>query len=87
MASPNLIYNLPQPHSSVVREKSIESGFIEKLRNLKYIHRPDIEKCLFVVDHKDLDRQTHKEFNKFQESCVEENTNTAVLVRRLSVAA
>jgi type I restriction enzyme, R subunit len=44
---------------------------------------PDIEKCLFVVDRKDLDRQTREEFNKFQEGCVEENTNTGALVRRL----
>ena len=29
-------------------------------------------KCLFVVDRKDLDRQTRLEFNKFQEGCVEE---------------
>lgn len=44
---------------------------------------PDIEKCLFVVDRKDLDRQTREEFNRFQEGCVEENTNTEALVRRL----
>ncbi len=44
---------------------------------------PDIDKCLFVVDRKDLDRQTREEFNKFQEGSVEENTNTEVLVRRL----
>jgi len=43
----------------------------------------DIEKCLFVVDRKDLDRQTREEFNKFQEGSVEENTNTESLVRRL----
>ena len=42
-----------------------------------------IHKCLFVVDRKDLDRQTREEFNRFQENCVEENTNTATLVRRL----
>lgn len=42
-----------------------------------------IHKCVFVVDRKDLDRQTREEFNKFQEDCVEENTNTAALVRRL----
>lgn len=42
-----------------------------------------IHKCLFVVDRKDLDRQTREEFNRFQEGCVEENTNTAALVRRL----
>jgi len=44
---------------------------------------PDIEKCLFVVDRKDLDRQTREEFNKFQENCVEQNTNTEALVRRM----
>lgn len=44
---------------------------------------PDIEKCLFVVDRKDLDRQTRQEFNRFQENCVEENTNTETLVRRM----
>jgi type I restriction enzyme, R subunit len=44
---------------------------------------PSIEKCLFVVDRKDLDRQTREEFNRFQEGCVEENTNTGALVRRL----
>ncbi|MCT7620173.1 type I restriction endonuclease subunit R [Aliarcobacter butzleri] len=44
---------------------------------------PNIEKCLFVVDRKDLDRQTREEFNKFQENCVEENTNTDTLVKRL----
>jgi len=43
----------------------------------------DIEKCLFVVDRKDLDRQTREEFNKFQEGSVEENTNTETLVKRL----
>jgi type I restriction enzyme, R subunit len=43
----------------------------------------EIEKCLFVVDRKDLDRQTREEFNKFQEGCVEENTNTETLVRRM----
>lgn len=46
-------------------------------------NNPNIEKCLFVVDRKDLDRQTREEFNKFQEGSVEENTNTETLVRRL----
>lgn len=44
---------------------------------------PTIEKILFVVDRKDLDRQTREEFNRFQPGCVEENTNTAALVQRL----
>lgn len=46
-------------------------------------NNPDIHKCLFVVDRKDLDRQTREEFNKFQNGCVEENTNTYTLVQRL----
>ncbi len=44
---------------------------------------PHIHKCVFVVDRKDLDRQTCEEFNRFQEGCVEENTHTGALVRRL----
>jgi len=44
---------------------------------------PNIDKCLFVVDRKDLDRQTREEFNRFQDGCVEENTNTETLVQRL----
>lgn len=44
---------------------------------------PEIAKCLFVVDRKDLDKQTREEFNKFQDGCVEENTNTENLVRRI----
>ena len=43
----------------------------------------NIAKCLFVVDRKDLDKQTRDEFNKFQENCVEENTNIKNLVERL----
>jgi type I restriction enzyme, R subunit len=42
-----------------------------------------VDKCIFVVDRKDLDRQTREEFNRFQEGCVEENTNTRALVDRL----
>lgn len=43
----------------------------------------NVDKCLFVVDRKDLDRQTRDEFNKFQENCVEENTNTDSLVKKM----
>lgn len=43
----------------------------------------NIEKCVFVVDRKDLDKQTRDEFNKFQEGCVENNVNTSALVSRL----
>jgi len=46
-------------------------------------NNPDIAKCLFVVDRKDLDKQTRDEFNRFQENCVEKNTDTESLVRRM----
>jgi type I restriction enzyme R subunit len=42
-----------------------------------------IHKCVFVVDRKDLDRQTREEFNRFQEGCVEEHTNTVTFARCL----
>lgn len=42
-----------------------------------------VDKCIFVVDRKDLDRQTREEFNRFQAGSVEENTNTGKLVKRL----
>lgn len=44
---------------------------------------PKIHKCLFVVDRKDLDKQTRDEFNRFQDGCVEANTHTGKLVQRL----
>jgi type I restriction enzyme R subunit len=58
-----------------------DAHLVQGLHLLK--DNPDIDKCLFVVDRKDLDRQTREEFNRFQEGCVEENTNTETLVRRL----
>ena len=42
-----------------------------------------IEKVLFVVDRKDLDYQTMKEYNRFEENAVNGNKNTEVLKRQL----
>lgn len=42
-----------------------------------------VQKILFVVDRKDLDDQTIKEFNAFEDGCVDETTNTSSLVRKL----
>ena len=42
-----------------------------------------IHKCVFVVDRKDLDRQTREEFNRFQEGRVVENTKTAFRFERM----
>ena len=42
-----------------------------------------IDKVLFVVDRKDLDYQTMKEYDKFQEGAANSNTSTRVLTRQL----
>ncbi len=95
MPDSNLIYPKATKTTRLeVNEESIEQGFIwhttgsgKTLTSFKAStllkDNPDIEKCLFVVDRKDLDRQTREEFNKFQEGCVEQNTNTGMLVERL----
>ena len=44
---------------------------------------PYIDKVLFVVDRKDLDYQTMKEYNRFEEGAADGNTSTVVLQRQL----
>lgn len=45
---------------------------------------PYINKVLFVVDRKDLDYQTMKEYDKFQKGAANSNTNTSVLAKQLN---
>ncbi len=42
-----------------------------------------VSKVLFVVDRKDLDYQTMKEYDKFQKDCANSNTSTNVLKKQL----
>jgi len=44
---------------------------------------PEVKKVLFVVDRKDLDIQTTKEFNSFSEGSVDGTDNTSALVKQL----
>ena len=44
---------------------------------------PDIHKVLFVVDRKDLDYQTMREYDKFERGAANGNTSTAVLKKQL----
>ncbi len=44
---------------------------------------PAIDKVLFVVDRKDLDYQTMKEYDRFQEGAANSNTSTRVLKKQL----
>ena len=43
-----------------------------------------MDKVLFVVDRKDLDYQTMKEYDKFQKGSANSNTSTAVLTKQLA---
>ncbi|GAA6976712.1 type I restriction endonuclease subunit R [Helicobacter pylori] len=42
-----------------------------------------VSKVLFVVDRKDLDYQTMKEYDKFQKDCANSNTSTNILKKQL----
>jgi type I restriction enzyme R subunit len=44
---------------------------------------PYVDKVLFVVDRKDLDYQTMREYDKFQKGAANSNTSTAILKRQL----
>ncbi|MCG9078140.1 type I restriction endonuclease subunit R [Laribacter hongkongensis] len=44
---------------------------------------PEIDKVLFVVDRKDLDYQTMREYERFEKGAANSNTSTAVLQRQL----
>lgn len=44
---------------------------------------PYIDKVLFVVDRKDLDYQTMKEYDRFEKGCANSNTSTTILQKQL----
>ena len=44
---------------------------------------PYIDKVLFVVDRKDLDYQTMKEYDRFEKGAANSNTSTAILTKQL----
>jgi len=48
---------------------------------------PSVDKVLFVVDRKDLDYQTMKEYNRFQDGAASSNTSTAILKQQLEDSA
>lgn len=45
---------------------------------------PYIDKVLFVVDRKDLDYQTMKEYDRFEKGAANSNSSTAILTKQLS---
>lgn len=46
----------------------------------------EVHKVVFVVDRKDLDYQTSKEFNSFSKGCVDSTDNTSLLVDQFTDA-
>ncbi|MEP7198047.1 MAG: type I restriction endonuclease subunit R [Saprospiraceae bacterium] len=45
---------------------------------------PQVKKVVFVVDRKDLDYQTNKEFNSFSKGCIDGTENTKQLVQQFA---
>lgn len=45
---------------------------------------PYVDKVLFVVDRKDLDYQTMKEYDNFEKGCANSNTSSGILQRQLN---
>ena len=45
---------------------------------------PYVDKVLFVVDRKDLDYQTMKEYDNFEKGCANSNTSSNILQRQLN---
>lgn len=48
------------------------------------VSNPNMHKVVFVVDRKDLDNQTIREFNSFKEGSVDATTNTRNLVKQFN---
>ena len=46
------------------------------------MNMPQVKKVVFVVDRKDLDYQTTKEFNSFSKGCIDGSDNTKSLVKQ-----
>jgi type I restriction enzyme R subunit len=46
------------------------------------MNMPQVHKVVFVVDRKDLDFQTTKEFNSFSDGCIDGTDNTSNLVKQ-----
>jgi type I restriction enzyme R subunit len=46
---------------------------------------PQVKKVVFVVDRKDLDYQTTKEFNSFSKGSIDGTDNTKALVKQFQM--
>lgn len=60
-----------------------QSGYNYKATARLASSLPYIDKVLFVVDRKDLDYQTMKEYDRFEKGAANSNSSTAILERQL----
>ncbi len=51
------------------------------------VNLPFIQKVIFVVDRKDLDYQTMREYDRFQKGAANSNTSTKILAKQIDDAA
>ncbi|WQW15564.1 type I restriction endonuclease subunit R [Helicobacter pylori] len=94
VAAERILEKIKATHESKTYKKSQSGGYIwhttgsgKTLTSFKSAtlakELEGVSKVLFVVDRKDLDYQTMKEYDKFQKDCANSNTSTKILKEQL----
>ncbi|WQU79064.1 type I restriction endonuclease subunit R [Helicobacter pylori] len=94
VAAERILEKIKATHESKTYKKSQSGGYIwhttgsgKTLTSFKSAtlakELEHVSKVLFVVDRKDLDYQTMKEYDKFQKDCANSNTSTKILKQQL----
>ncbi|GAA8785978.1 hypothetical protein oki772_10100 [Helicobacter pylori] len=94
VAAERILEKIKAAQNSKTHEKSQSRGYIwhttgsgKTLTSFKSAalakELESVSKVLFVVDRKDLDYQTMKEYDKFQKDCANSNTSTKILKEQL----
>ncbi|WP_187932452.1 HsdR family type I site-specific deoxyribonuclease [Helicobacter pylori] len=94
VAAERILEKIKAAHDSKTYKKSQSGGYIwhttgsgKTLTSFKSAtlakELEHVSKVLFVVDRKDLDYQTMKEYDKFQKDCANSNTSTKILKQQL----
>ncbi|OOQ06771.1 type I restriction endonuclease subunit R [Helicobacter pylori] len=94
VAAERILEKIKAAHDSKTYKKSQSAGYIwhttgsgKTLTSFKSAmlakELEHVSKVLFVVDRKDLDYQTMKEYDKFQKDCANSNTSTKILKQQL----
>ena len=73
MSDSKFTYPLPESKSSYLKEEHIETAFIDKLKSLKYTHRPDIH------DRANLEANFREKFQKLNAVTLSDSEFTRLL--------